>query len=209
MAGSLTRQNCTSSERHPLGQRATECSIVPQLNLLCQSWWHWQGWVITGSDVQEFAERVSLSPRLRGEKTRLVIFPLQKFAGRTPARLGLVWCPKSQHHGTRQVLLWFLNGSVRRMPCYLQSVLVQSDQNETGKGLKMDVFWFWLIIVLLLVAVFAWPSWPYTREREFYRRDGGWRYAPSGAAFVALMIILLLFWLGMIAITLPWAVAPY
>ncbi|SDY86949.1 DUF3309 family protein [Citreimonas salinaria] len=72
----------------------------------------------------------------------------------------------------------------------------------------MDVFLFWLVVVLLLITVFAWPTWPYTYERGVYRRGGRWRYAPSGASAAAVLVILLLFWLGLVVITLPWATAP-
>ena len=71
----------------------------------------------------------------------------------------------------------------------------------------METAWFWLLILLLFLAIFAWPTWPYTQDRWVYRRRGGWRYAPSGAAAVAFLLVLLLFWLGLIVITLPWAVA--
>lgn len=69
----------------------------------------------------------------------------------------------------------------------------------------MDVFWFWLVMLLLLITVFAWPTWPYTRDRWVYRRSGGWRYAPSGAALAIFLFIMLLFWFGAIVIALPWA----
>lgn len=69
----------------------------------------------------------------------------------------------------------------------------------------MNFFWFWLIVLLLFFMVFAWPTWPYTHERWVYRRGGSWRYAPSAAAFVGALLILLFFWLGMIIIALPWA----
>jgi hypothetical protein len=73
----------------------------------------------------------------------------------------------------------------------------------------MDVFWFWFLIILLFIAIFAWPSWPYTRNRGVYRRTGVWPYAPAGAALAAVLLILLFFWLGMIIIAWPWyAVAP-
>lgn len=72
----------------------------------------------------------------------------------------------------------------------------------------MDLFLFWLVVVLLLISVFSWPTWPYTDERWVYRRGGGWRYAPSGASAGAAVLILLLFWLGLLAITLPWATVP-
>ncbi len=71
----------------------------------------------------------------------------------------------------------------------------------------MEVFWFWLLVILLFTAVFAWPTWPYTRDRGLYRHER-WRYAPSGAAAGAAILIVLLFWLGLLVIVLPWAAAP-
>lgn len=68
----------------------------------------------------------------------------------------------------------------------------------------MDVFWFWFLIILLFIAIFAWPTWPYTRERDLYRPENRWRYGPSGAAAGLAILILLLFWLGLIAIWWPW-----
>lgn len=72
----------------------------------------------------------------------------------------------------------------------------------------MDVLWFWLLMILLLFAVLAWPTWPYTHERWVYRRGGGWRYAPAGTAALLVVLILFLFWLGIIAIAWPWYAAP-
>jgi len=73
----------------------------------------------------------------------------------------------------------------------------------------MEAFWFWLLMVLLFVAVFSWPSWPYTRDRWVYRNGGSRRYAPAGAAVGGIFVILLLFWFGLIVIAWPWAaVAP-
>ena len=74
----------------------------------------------------------------------------------------------------------------------------------------MDVFWFWLFLILLLFAVLGWPSWPHTRERWVYRRGGGWRYAPSGVAALLVVLLLILLWLGLIAIAIawPWYAAP-
>lgn len=72
----------------------------------------------------------------------------------------------------------------------------------------MGVFWFWLLMILLLFSILAWPTWPYTHERRVYRRGGGWRYAPSGTAAGAALLILLFFWLGLLVIAWPWAAAP-
>jgi hypothetical protein len=72
----------------------------------------------------------------------------------------------------------------------------------------IDIFWFWFFIFLLLVTVFAWPTWPYTRERWVYRRGGGWRYAPSGVAAALALLLLVFFWLGLLAIAWPWYAAP-
>ncbi|MFP3942700.1 MAG: hypothetical protein ACLFWF_02335 [Alphaproteobacteria bacterium] len=66
----------------------------------------------------------------------------------------------------------------------------------------MDVFWFWLLIFLLLLAGLTLPVWPYTRERGVYRHMR-WRYAPTAAALGLAMILLVLFWLGLIIIALP------
>lgn len=71
----------------------------------------------------------------------------------------------------------------------------------------MEVFWFWFLIVLLLVVVFAWPGWPYTRDVAWYRRGGGWSYAASGTAALLALLLALLFWLGLLSITVPFAVA--
>jgi hypothetical protein len=71
----------------------------------------------------------------------------------------------------------------------------------------MDVFWFWALLLLLLVAVFAWPSWPYTRDRGLYR-DPGRRYAPSGVALVIALLLLLFVWFGLLTIWWPWAAYP-
>ncbi|MFP4239385.1 hypothetical protein [Rhodosalinus sp.] len=72
----------------------------------------------------------------------------------------------------------------------------------------MDVFWFWFLILMLVVLVFAWPSWPYTYERWPYRYGGGYRYAAPLVAAGLALLVLLLFWLGMLAIAWPWAAAP-
>lgn len=67
----------------------------------------------------------------------------------------------------------------------------------------MDVLWFWAIILLLLIVVFAWPSWPYTRERGLYRTEA-YRYYPSGIAAALAILLLLLIWLGIVAVARPW-----
>ena len=72
----------------------------------------------------------------------------------------------------------------------------------------MDGLFFWLLLILIVVALFAWSSWGYTRQRWPYRYGGGYRYYPSGAAGLAVILILLLFWLGIIAIAWPWAATP-
>lgn len=72
----------------------------------------------------------------------------------------------------------------------------------------MGAVLFWIFVVLLVFSVAAWPAWPYTRDRWVYARPGGWRYAPS-ATFAALaFLMLLLFWLGVLAIAWPWAAVP-
>ena len=44
-----------------------------------------------------------------------------------------------------------------------------------------------LIIVLLLLLLGAWPSWPYSR---------GWGYYPSGGLGLVLVVVLILLLLG-------------
>jgi len=46
-----------------------------------------------------------------------------------------------------------------------------------------------LLIILLLLAVGAFPTWPYSR---------GWSYYPSGGLGLILIILLILFLLGRI-----------
>ena len=58
------------------------------------------------------------------------------------------------------------------------------------------------------MTVLAWPTWPYTYERWPYHRGGGYRYAASGTAAGLALLILVLFWLGLLAIAWPWAAAP-
>lgn len=72
----------------------------------------------------------------------------------------------------------------------------------------MEVFWFWFLLLLLVIVLFAWPTWPYTRDRWVYRRPGYWPYAPSGLAAVLAILLLLLFWLGLLVIWWPWYAYP-
>lgn len=64
----------------------------------------------------------------------------------------------------------------------------------------MEVFWFILFWVMIFVLIFAWPTWPYTRERD-------WGYGPSAVAAAIAVALLLLFWLGLLAVWVPWG--PY
>jgi len=72
----------------------------------------------------------------------------------------------------------------------------------------MALFWFWLLVFLAVFAIAAAPGWPYTRERRPYRYGGRYRYYPVAGAGLFIAVILLLFWLGYIAIVLPWAATP-
>lgn len=71
----------------------------------------------------------------------------------------------------------------------------------------MEAFWFWLLFVLIVLAVLAWPDWVYTRERWVYSRGGRWPYVPTATAVLVAILILLLFWFGIIAISWPWYAA--
>jgi hypothetical protein len=58
---------------------------------------------------------------------------------------------------------------IRRGPCYLQIV-------EVAMGL--------LLVILLFLAIFSVPAWPYS---------AGWGYYPSGGALVLLVILAIVF----------------
>jgi len=60
----------------------------------------------------------------------------------------------------------------------------------------MAYFWWWVLIVLFIVAIFSWPTWPYARGR--------WNYGPSGAAAAVFILVLALIWLGFFAVWWPW-----
>lgn len=47
----------------------------------------------------------------------------------------------------------------------------------------------WLIVIVVLLAVFAAPAWPYSR---------GWGYYPSGGLGLIVLILILLLVLGAI-----------
>lgn len=69
------------------------------------------------------------------------------------------------------------------------------------------MLWFWLLVLLIVLALLAWPTWPYTRERGFYARGGSWPYVPSAFAIMLAVLLLILFWFGFIIIWWPWV--PY
>jgi len=72
----------------------------------------------------------------------------------------------------------------------------------------MEFLWFWILLVLVVFAVAAMPRWDYTRDRWPYRYGGRYRYYPSAGAGLAAVLILPLFWLGLVVIALPRATAP-
>lgn len=72
----------------------------------------------------------------------------------------------------------------------------------------MALFWFLLLVFLVVFAIATAPGWDYTRERRPYRYGGRYRYYPVAGAGLGIVMILLLFWLGYIAILWPWAAAP-
>jgi hypothetical protein len=59
----------------------------------------------------------------------------------------------------------------------------------------MAVFWFWLAVLLVIVALVAAPSWPHSRS---------WGYAPSSGALLGFLLILVLMWFGVIVAWWPW-----
>ena len=67
----------------------------------------------------------------------------------------------------------------------------------------MEFFWFWVLVLLLIVTVFAWPSWPHTRVWWPHRWGGRWPYFTSFLALVAILVILFLGWFGYVLISLP------
>ena len=68
----------------------------------------------------------------------------------------------------------------------------------------MEVFWFWILVILAITIILAWPAWPHTRERWPYTSGGGFAYGPSALAAGLLLLLLLIIWLGAITVWLPW-----
>jgi hypothetical protein len=58
---------------------------------------------------------------------------------------------------------------------------------------------FWVMILLFVLLLATGPWWPYS---------GGWGYAPAGILLVALLVWLLVAWLGWVAFFWPWMGAP-
>lgn len=54
---------------------------------------------------------------------------------------------------------------------------------------------FWLLIALLLIWALAIPAWPYHRRYDY-------GYYPFGVISAILLIFILLWWLGAIAVAL-------
>jgi hypothetical protein len=52
-----------------------------------------------------------------------------------------------------------------------------------------EISMLWLIVIVVLLAVFAAPAWPYSR---------GWGYYPSGGLGLIVLILILLLVLGAI-----------
>lgn len=60
------------------------------------------------------------------------------------------------------------------------------------------VWGFWLTMIFLFLLLATLPVYPYSRR---------WGYYPSGAAVVALIVVLFMIWLGYLAFAWPWSVA--
>ena len=60
--------------------------------------------------------------------------------------------------------------------------------------------WTFLLIILILALILAYPAWPYSRA---------WGYVPTGVVTAVLILILLLAFLGYVTLWYPWAPAAY
>ncbi|TVP96272.1 MAG: DUF3309 family protein [Roseinatronobacter sp.] len=58
--------------------------------------------------------------------------------------------------------------------------------------------WFWVLVLMTLLVIALLPIWPHMRDRDL----GYW---PSGAAFAFILMILVLWHAGWVAI---WSPAP-
>lgn len=59
----------------------------------------------------------------------------------------------------------------------------------------MDVFWFWVLFLFLLLALVAWPAWPHSRR---------WGYAPTMVGVAGFLIVIAMFWIGLLTVWWPW-----
>ena len=55
---------------------------------------------------------------------------------------------------------------------------------------------FALLIILLILWFAMIPVWPYSRRWGFY---------PSGAVFLALILLILMIWFGFLTLRFPWS----
>jgi hypothetical protein len=53
-----------------------------------------------------------------------------------------------------------------------------------------------ILVLLMLLLVVTWPSWPYSRE---------WGYIPTGAVALLIVAVLILAYSGLLAIRNPFA----
>lgn len=58
---------------------------------------------------------------------------------------------------------------------------------------------FWLVIILVVALLSTLPSYQYSRAWGFY---------PSGIIALVLLMLIVLMWFGMIAISWPWSAPP-
>lgn len=59
------------------------------------------------------------------------------------------------------------------------------------------MFWFFVLVLAFVALLFLLPTWSYTRSR-------GWGYGPSGVALGIIALILIFWWLGLVAVWWPW-----